>query len=243
MSKHLTILYEDNDLLAVQKPAGRLVHAAPDVSELSVEDEIRANHGKKYVLLHRLDRETSGVLLFAKGSETVKSLADQFAHHNIRKVYWAVVSGQWPKQVTRVELKLAAHPHGGQRIVSEGEAGLLSRSTMRILASNSEKTWLEVLPKTGRTHQVRLHCLSQGHPILGDPRYGTPHAQMLDSKGSMALHARSLALRHPRTHAPLVIVAPLPSYWRTWLSGFAYPKGCDEVAIFETMKEEGYESK
>jgi 23S rRNA-/tRNA-specific pseudouridylate synthase len=126
-------------------------------------------------------------------------------HKRIRKAYWAVVAGRWRPEWNRIETEIARSPTGRlQNVVAGGRRAV---STVRLLAATDEKSWIEVLPKTGRTHQVRLHCLAMGHPILGDRLYGER------ADVPIALHAWRIDLRHPVSGESLRIRASPPAYW------------------------------
>ncbi|GIW42618.1 MAG: hypothetical protein KatS3mg076_3195 [Candidatus Binatia bacterium] len=203
------ILYEDEFLLAVNKPPRLAVHATSDPGRPNLQDWLEWKTGRKLVLFHRLDADTTGVLLLGKKRVVNAAMAEIFARHRIRKTYWAVVRGRWRRSWNRIETTFVRRR--GERI-----RPVTAVSTFRVLSQSEEKTWLEVLPKTGRTHQIRLQCAMRGHPVLGDPRHdreavpGTP----------MALHAVRVDFPHPLSGEPLRVVAAPPEYWRTvWLRG------------------------
>jgi RluA family pseudouridine synthase len=204
------ILYEDDVLVAVNKPAGLLVHPGPDAGRPSLQKLMEERLGRELVLFHRLDKDTTGIVLLGKQRSINTEMASAFAQKRIRKAYWAVVAGRWKPEWNRIETQIARAEDGRYRNVVAG--GRVAISTCRLLSASNEKSWIEVLPKTGRTHQVRLHCLALGHPILGDRIYGerseTPHA----------LHAWRIDLRHPVSGEPVQIRAAAPSYWESeWL--------------------------
>jgi 23S rRNA-/tRNA-specific pseudouridylate synthase len=164
------------------------------------------------VLFHRLDIDTTGVVLLGKNRSINAAMAAMFEGRKIRKTYWAVVAGRWRPQWNRIETRIARTATGGWHNVVAG--GRLAVSTCRVLAGGGEKSWVEFLPKTGRTHQVRLHCLAMGCPILGDGVYGEA------GPVPIALHARRIDMRHPLSGSTLRIEAPLPPYWAdVWLRG------------------------
>lgn len=214
----IPVIYEDDCLLSVNKPAHLPVHHTPDADAPDLQSLVEARAGKRLILFHRLDRDTTGVVIFGKTRAVNKAMSDAFAEHRVRKCYWAVVAGKWMRQWNRVETLVQKSEAGGWE--NSLETGKRALTTFRVLDSNEEKSWLEVLPKTGRTHQIRLHCLHQGHPILGDERYGVK-----SERAPMALHAVRLDFRHPVTGESLCLQAPAPSYWReTWLWGFDVPE-------------------
>lgn len=208
----IEVLYEDDVLIAVNKPAGLMVHRGRDSSRPDLESLMQERLGRAVVLFHRLDKDTTGVVLLGKQRSINAAMEQAFEKKRIRKTYWAVVAGRWRSEWSRVETQIARGPDGRWRNVVAG--GRLAISTCRLLSATDTKSWIEVLPKTGRTHQVRLHCLAMGHPILGDRIYGER------TELPMALHACRVDLRHPVTGAPLRIRAAPPSYWEgEWLVG------------------------
>jgi 23S rRNA pseudouridine955/2504/2580 synthase len=210
----ISVIYEDDFLLAVNKPAGLSVHAQAGLVGPDLQDLLEGQGHRHWVLLHRLDRETTGLVLLAKRRAIVPAMAQAFEEHRIRKSYWAVVVGQWPKTCQRIETYIGEDRQGRWCNVAVG--GKIARSTFRVLGRSADTSWLEVLPKTGRTHQIRLHCHHAGHPVLGDARYGSAQADRM-----MALHAHTLDFRHPATKLSVHLVAPVPDYWQSlWLSAF-----------------------
>lgn len=215
MSAHPQVLLEDEHLLALNKPSGLLTEGGGE-REDDLEQLATRLAGKPVFACHRLDRLTSGVVLLRKGGRFKAELAELFARHRIRKLYWALAEGEWPTGLNKVETQIAPAGKGVWANVDHG--GKPAVSTFRILASNPalETTWLSVLLKTGRTHQARLHCLHAGHPILGDPVYGS--GRPADVFG---LHARELRLRHPATGEELTLVASPPPTWSATLQKLA----------------------
>lgn len=214
----LTILYEDDVLVAVNKPARMPVHGRPGGRRADLLSVAEAQLGRRLVLFHRLDIDTTGVVLLGKDRSINPAMAQAFAEKRLRKTYWVVVRGVWRPEWNRVETRIdRAEPKGFRNVVAGGKPAL---TTFRRLAADAEKSWLEALPKTGRTHQIRLHCLAMGCPVLGDGLYGerTPTP--------IALHARRVDLRHPRTGENLRVVAEVPDYWKEeWLAGLTQANG------------------
>lgn len=235
------VVFEDEFLIAVNKPAGLVVHGGSE----SLETWVARYVDRPAILLHRLDKDTTGIVLLAKRRDAAGPLSRAFAEKKIRKSYWAVVSGRWPKDVNRVESFISRSLDGGwvSRAIGGATSGVASNmesdmandvasdvasdmangdakralTTFRILAASDEKTWLEAIPKTGRTHQIRLHCQSAGHAILGDRLYGQSNSA---EAWPHALHACRLDFKHPITGEPMRLVAEPPEYWRkAWLTG------------------------
>ena len=214
----LSVIFEDEDLLAVNKPAGLPVHKTYDDLRPNLQSLVEKQVGKSLVLFHRLDLETTGVILFGKTESVNRPLTEAFRDRQMQKIYWAVVDGRWDAQWSEVQSYIVKGAGGSWKNAGKGSGGVHALTRFVVLASNGDKTFLEVKPETGRTHQIRLHCLMQNHAILGDRRYGRAHPQAVP----MALHARELSFAHPITAAPLKIVADTPTYWNEiWLKGLA----------------------
>lgn len=211
MSADSEVLFEDEHLLALNKPSGLLTEGGNE-REDDLEQIAARLVGKPVFACHRLDRLTSGVVLLRKSGRYKAELADLFAHHRIRKLYWALVEGAWPADLNKIETQIAPAGAGAWANVDTG--GKPAISTFHVLAVSPAQdiTWLSVLLKTGRTHQARLHCRHAGHPILGDPLYGSGQPAPC-----FGLHARELRLRHPATGAELTLVAAPPSTWNSTL--------------------------
>jgi len=213
------ILYEDNHCLAVVKPAGCLsTHFAgkEETLDRAVKGYLKAKYQKPgnvfLGIVHRLDRVVSGVLLFARTSKAAARLAEQFREGTIEKVYWAIVEGRMQESSGELRSWLKKDEAAGRvKAVSPGTAG--SREALlsfqrRAYADNI--TWLEIRPRTGRTHQLRVQLAHLGHPIFGDSKYGSIHS----FDRAIALHARSLVFNHPVRREPISLTAPLPASWR-----------------------------
>jgi 23S rRNA pseudouridine955/2504/2580 synthase len=215
------ILYEDDALLAVNKPAGVAVHGGSGVSFGVIEQMRSARPQAKFLeLVHRLDRETSGVLLLAKKRSALTVMHEIMREGNSDKRYYALVLGQWKN--ARQHVKLPLHkfdtPQGEKRVMVR-EGGQESYTIFTLKKSwalqNNETGFslLEAELKTGRTHQIRVHLTHLGFPIAGDDKYGDfvrNKALMKQGLKRMFLHAHSIAFNHPLTGEPLSITAPLP---------------------------------
>jgi 23S rRNA pseudouridine955/2504/2580 synthase len=208
----IEILYEDNEILLVNKPAGFPVHATVDPLRAHVQGILEKERNEKLVLHHRLDLETTGVLVFARDERVNKALTDLFRDREVEKTYWAVVDGRWLESWTEVQTYIKKLPGGKWANVPKGRGGDYAETAFRLLSSNGAKSWIEAKPKTGRTHQIRLHCLEKEHPILGDRQYFRA-----EKKGfPMALHARSIRFKHPLTRQEIFVEASAPDYWDTY---------------------------
>ena len=212
-SAKIEILFEDHVLLAVNKPAGMPVHATLDKLRPSLQGVLEKQLGRSLVLHHRLDLDTTGVVLFGKDPSINRAMTEMFRDRRADKTYWAVVEGRWLESWTEVR-SFIKKVGGRWTSFSQGSGGDPAFTNFKVLLSNGDRTWIEAKPLTGRTHQIRLHCLDQKHPILGDATYGKrdPHGV------PMALHARKLEFDHPVSDKRITIEAPLPPTWAEfWL--------------------------
>jgi 23S rRNA pseudouridine1911/1915/1917 synthase len=216
----LQVLFEDNHLLAVVKPAGLLVQGDrtgdPTLLEIA-KAWLRRRYGKPgrvYLgLVHRLDRPVSGVVLLARTSKAAGRLARQFREGSVRKIYWAVVAGSPEPRAGEAEAWLAGRADGRGRTRSALQAfpgARLARLRYRTVERAAGSAWLEVEPLTGRRHQIRVQLALLGHPILGDTKYGGPSWR---ADRRLALHGRSLEVVHPVGGQKVLLVAPPPEIW------------------------------
>jgi len=215
----LVVLYEDEDLIVLDKPAGLVVHPAPGHPSGTLVNALLHHCGNlagiggvlRPGIVHRLDRGTSGVLVAAKNDATHQHLAEQFAAHTIDRVYRALVRGLPRADAGRIDRPIGRHPKDRKRMSVETRAGRPSITNWRVLrrfrqAGASE---LEIRPETGRTHQIRVHLSSAGLPVVGDVVYGRARGQ--DAVlGRPALHAEHLGFEHPRTGKRMSFDAVMP---------------------------------
>lgn len=213
----LPILFEDEAMLVIDKPEGIAVHGGSGVSFGVIEALRRQRPQAKFLeLAHRLDRETSGILLIGKKRLALTALHDMFREHGAGadKRYLVLVKGRWMNNTQHVKLPLLKYlTENGERRVSVDAQGKASHTVFRLLARWPEMSLLEAQLKTGRTHQIRVHLAHLGFPILGDEKYGDfPLNKDLKRDGlkRMALHAWRMAFRHPLTSGPMECVSPLP---------------------------------
>jgi 23S rRNA pseudouridine955/2504/2580 synthase len=221
----LPIIYEDEAMLVIDKPEGIAVHGGSGVSFGVIEALRRQRPQAKFLeLAHRLDRETSGVLLVGKKRLALTALHDMFREHGAGadKRYLVLVKGRWMNLTQHVKLPLHKYlTEGGERRVSVNPDGKASHTIFRLLARWQGMSLLEAQLKTGRTHQIRVHLAHLGFPILGDEKYGDFALNKnlkRDGLKRMALHAWRMAFRHPLTGAPLECVAPLPDSFGGYIS-------------------------
>jgi 23S rRNA pseudouridine955/2504/2580 synthase len=221
----LPVIFEDDALLAVDKPAGVAVHGGSGVSFGVIEALRRQRPEARFLeLAHRLDRETSGILLVGKKRIALTALHDMFREHGqgADKRYLALVRGPWMNLVQHARFPLHKYltEHGDRRVRVEQE-GKSAHTVFRLLARWRDFSLLEAQLKTGRTHQIRVHLAHLGFPILGDEKYG----DFALNKGlpkiglrRMALHAWHIDFRHPLTAVPMALVAPLPESIATFVA-------------------------
>ena len=209
------IIYEDDALVAVNKPAGVAVHGGSGVSFGVIEQMRNARPQAKFLeLVHRLDRETSGVLLLAKKRSALTAMHEIMREGNSDKRYLTLVLGQWKNARQHVKLPLHKYdtPQGEKRVMVR-EDGQASHTVFALQKSWPEYSLLEAQLKTGRTHQIRVHLAHLGFPIAGDDKYGDfarNKALMKQGLKRMFLHAHSIAFAHPLTGEAMRLVAPMP---------------------------------
>ncbi|GAA8966146.1 RluA family pseudouridine synthase [Helicobacter pylori] len=235
-ARHFEIVYEDDALLVVNKPSGVAVHGGSGVSFGVIEQLRRARPEAKYLeLVHRLDKDTSGLLMVAKKRSALVKLHEMLRNDHPKKIYWALGVSAWQPALRHVHLPLIKYTGAaGEKMVRVGSAedGQSAHTVFRVLDTFSGErphsvgvsalSLVEATLKTGRTHQIRVHMQASGCPIAGDERYGDYQAnrrlQKLGLK-RMFLHAYSLELDHPLTGEKLVLQAALPDDLQRFLDG------------------------
>ncbi|MCP4448199.1 MAG: RluA family pseudouridine synthase [Myxococcales bacterium] len=196
-----TVLFEDEHICVVYKPAGLLTAPTPESDRGNLSDVLSRERNLRMFVVHRIDLDTSGILVFAKTEDVNRELGETFRKHAIERQYLAVVDGQWPDDLLRIEEDV-----GGKSAVSHFEVD--KRIGERV-------TVLRVTLETGRTHQIRLHAAGAGLPVLGDKQHG----KVSDlAPPRMALHARKLAFAHPSTGEAVSFESQLPEDLSGWLS-------------------------
>lgn len=238
------VLYKDDDVLVIDKPAGLAVQGGTGLST-SVDallDALRFGAKERPRLVHRLDRDTSGVLVLARNAKAAKNLAEAFRHKETRKIYWAVVVGVPKIHHGRIDAPLqksAGKADGRSRervhIDEEGKHAVTEFALVEKAGKNA--AWLALMPVTGRTHQLRAHCVALGTPILGDGKYAGANAFLAkdDLPRQLHLHARELTIPHPARKGAIHVTAPLPYHMKkTWaFFGFAAEPSRDPFAGLE----------
>ncbi|MGH6939280.1 RluA family pseudouridine synthase [Hypericibacter sp.] len=214
------VLHRDRELIILDKPAGLAVHPGPS-GGLSLEaalDALRFEARTAPFLAHRLDRDTSGCLVLARRRSALRRLNALFAAGEIEKTYWAVVLGSPPADSGIVELALRKlNRKEGWKMVAD-PSGQSAVTHWRLLGQGDGMSWLECKPRTGRTHQVRVHCAALGCPILGDPVYGAPGKAPGGIETPLQLHARAVSIPSVEGAPPIAAAALVPAHMRAALT-------------------------
>lgn len=209
----LDILFEDEDLIVINKKAGMVVHPAPGhpsgtfVNALLFHCRTLIPEGIRPGIVHRLDKDTTGVLVAAKNAFTHQALVELFSMRKVEKLYTAICLGKPPEGL--IEAPIHRHPIRRQEMAVV-ETGKKALSRVTVIAHHQELSLVQVELITGRTHQIRVHLKHVGCPILGDPVYGQRHSNTQYQITRQLLHAGWIRFPHPRTHVPLTLTAPLP---------------------------------
>ncbi|WP_431282456.1 RluA family pseudouridine synthase [Humitalea sp. 24SJ18S-53] len=230
------VLYRDDHVIAIDKPHGLAVQGGPGITKHldGLLDALKFDAEERPRLVHRLDRDTSGVLLLARTAGAAGKLAAAFRGRDAEKTYWAVVVGQPVPPEGRIEMPLMKAPGArGERMTAavadpeepgarapEGIRAVTDFRTLDVVRHRA--AWMELKPLTGRTHQLRVHCLEAlGAPILGDGKYGASAAHIEGLPGALHLHARGIKLPHPMG-GTLEVEAPLPSHMAETFTYFGF---------------------
>ena len=212
----LTILYEDADVIAIDKPAGMVVHPAAGHASGTLVNALLyhfpdiegVGEGGRPGIVHRLDKDTSGIILVAKNPRAHRYLQAQFKARTVEKTYLALVHGHVSPKEGLIDAPIGRHPRHRQRMaVTPADKGREAQTEYKVLAFYGPATLVEAHPLTGRTHQIRVHFASIGHPVVGDPLYGRKDAYGL---GRHFLHAHRLRFRRPSDEAIVELESPLP---------------------------------
>lgn len=218
----LDIYYEDSDIIVVNKPSGMVVHPAignykdtlvnallfhcKDLS--GINGEIRAG------IVHRIDKDTSGLLVACKNDLAHKNLSQQFIDHKVNKIYYALVNGVINHNIGLINAPIGRNPESRQQMAVV-ENGKESITHFKVLERFKKHTLVEVKLETGRTHQIRVHMKYIGFPLVGDPVYGL---RKVEGTNGQLLHAKKLEFHHPRTNEFLSFECPLPDYFEQYLN-------------------------
>ncbi|MCL5286708.1 MAG: RluA family pseudouridine synthase [Acidobacteria bacterium] len=239
----LDILYEDDDLLVVNKPAGMTVHAGAGAAHGTLVNALLHRFGKLSAvggplrpgIVHRLDKDTSGALVVARNDAAHHGLAEQFQKRTVEKTYMALVHGKLKRESGTIDLPVARDRVRRTRMTTRRREGRAARTDWKVLARLDNFTLLAVRIHTGRTHQIRVHFSALGHPVVGDTLYGAPR-QARVPRGAAApaplgrnfLHAVRISFEHPRSGKRVTLTAPLPADLRQYARELARACGIQE---------------
>ncbi|MBO6783724.1 MAG: RluA family pseudouridine synthase [Alphaproteobacteria bacterium] len=220
------VLYRDDHLIAINKPAGLAVQGGTRTTRHldGMLDALRFDAPDRPRLVHRLDKDTSGLLILARTRQAARALSVEFQGRTMEKVYWALVLGVPDIAAGTIDMPLSKQGEPGGERMGHSHDGQDAETDYRILEQAAQRlAWLELRPRTGRTHQLRAHCAAMGNPILGDGKYGGRDSFLPGLPKRLHLHARALTLSHPDTGARLELTAPLdPELAESWKKvGFA----------------------
>jgi 23S rRNA pseudouridine1911/1915/1917 synthase len=210
----LEVLYEDADVIAINKPAGMVVHTGAGQHSGTLVNAVLHRFGKLSTaggdlrpgIVHRLDRFTSGVILIARNDAAHRNLAGQFSSREVEKIYLALVHGRVKNDQGSINTPIARDPVRRVRMTARLATGRQASTSYQVLKRFDKFTLLEVKIGTGRTHQIRVHLASVGHPVVGDKLYGAPAAAL----GRYFLHARQITFASPSSGKRITLAAPLP---------------------------------
>ena len=215
----LDIVYEDADVLVLNKPKGVVVHPAPGhwddtlVNALMYHcrDSLSGINGElRPGIVHRIDKDTSGLLIVAKNDFAHQALAAQLQDHSLSRTYEAVVKGGLKEDEGTVDAPIGRHPADRKKMAVTEKNSRSAVTHWKVLERFGQYTLVECRLETGRTHQIRVHMAHIHHPILGDTVYGSPKPEL--GQDSQCLHAKTLTFRHPRTGEPVTVSCPRPAY-------------------------------
>jgi 23S rRNA pseudouridine1911/1915/1917 synthase len=246
----LEILYEDEDVVVVNKPAGMAVHAGAGTQHGTLVNALLHRYARlsgvggalRPGIVHRLDKLTSGAILVARNDRAHRALAEQFRARTISKKYIALVHGSLARDTGEIRLPIARDVRRRTRMTARRRVGREACTGWRVLRRLDGFTLLEADLRTGRTHQIRVHFSALGHPVVGDTLYGAPlrprvGKQTLPPLGRNFLHAARICFQQARGNAPVEVTAPLPEELRDFLHRLAKILGKDPDAIDAPLRE------
>ncbi len=224
----LDILYEDDDVLVVDKPKNMVVHPAPghytgtlvNAILYHCRDSLSGINGEiRPGIVHRIDKDTTGALIVCKNDHAHRVIAEQIKAHSVTRVYNGIVQGMLKEEKGTINGPIGRDPNNRLRMAVNEKNGKPAVTHYKVLSQNNGYSFCEFRLETGRTHQIRVHMASQGHPLLGDPLYG-PKNQPVKHLEGQCLHARTIGFIHPTSGEYLEIKAPLPTYFLELLNRF-----------------------
>ena len=222
----LDVVYEDEDVIVVNKPVGMVVHPAPGHPDGTLVNALLHHCGDSLSgingelrpgIVHRIDRDTSGLIIAAKNDAAHLALAEQLQDHSLYREYEAVIVGGLKDDQGTVDLPIARHPTDRKKMAINHYNGRHAVTHWTVLRRYPGYTHIQCRLETGRTHQIRIHLAAQGHPVLGDPVYNGMRKGFPELAGQ-CLHARRLSFVHPRTEERMMLEAPLPDYFTATLA-------------------------
>jgi 23S rRNA pseudouridine1911/1915/1917 synthase len=225
----LDVLYEDADVIAINKPAGMVVHAGAGRHSGTLVNAVLHRFEKlssvggelRPGIVHRLDRFTSGVILIARNDAAHRNLAEQFASRQVEKIYLALVHGSVKNEQGHIATPIARDPVRRVKMTARLAHGRQASTTYQVLKRLERLTLLDVKIGTGRTHQIRVHLASIGHPVVGDKLYGAPASEL----PRYFLHARQITFTSPATGERITVAAPLPADLENYLAAVSEQVG------------------
>ena len=245
----LEILYEDEDLAVVNKPAGMIVHPGAGAASGTLVSALLHRFGQLSAIggpmrpgiIHRLDKETSGAMVVARTDEAHRHLVEQFSNREVEKTYVALLHGRLKEDSGQIDLPVARDLRRRTRMAARRREGRPAHTEWRVLARLEGFTLVSARLHTGRTHQLRVHFSALGHPVVGDTVYGAPRAVRapaaeLEPLGRNFLHAARLQFTHPRSEEPVDVRAPLPAELRDYLRRLAQGLGADPASIDAALR-------
>ena len=227
----LDIVYEDDDLLVVNKPKGMVVHPAPGNPDGTLVNALLAHCGNSLSgingvirpgIVHRIDKDTSGLLMVAKNDVAHQGLAAQIREHSFTREYEAVVYGNLREDRGMVNAPIGRHPVDRKKMAVTEKHSRPAVTHFQVLARYGSFTHVRLQLETGRTHQIRVHMAYLGHPVAGDPVYGPK--KVITSLQGQCLHAKKIGFVHPVTREYLEFSSPLPEYFTSFLRSLGEPK-------------------
>ena len=220
----LDVVWEDADVLVLNKPKGVVVHPAPghwddtlvNALMFHCRDSLSGINGElRPGIVHRIDKDTSGLLIVAKNDFAHQALAAQLQDHSLSRTYEAIVKGGFREDEGTVDAPIGRHPVDRKKMAVTEKNSRPAVTHWRVLERFGQYTLVECRLETGRTHQIRVHMAHIRHPILGDTVYGSPKPEL--AQDSQCLHARALSFRHPRTGEQITVTCPRPAYFEALL--------------------------
>lgn len=227
----LDILYEDTDVVVVNKPAGMVVHPGTGNKEGTLVNAL-LHHCKNLSgiggvlrpgIVHRLDKDTSGVMVVAKNDQAHLHLSEQFKKRTIGREYQALIFGRMKEDEGNFNQPIGRHPHHRKKMSSKAKKGKEAKTYWKVLKKYDQLSLIQANLATGRTHQIRVHFSEAGHPVVGDTTYGGKNRikniinlklrQAIEKLPAMLLHAKTLSFEHPKTHKRLIFKVPRPDYF------------------------------